>query len=142
MRALPPSCLALLACLGAVLAQANFIPPVPLQQQLEGADLVVVAALGEPATCMIERQPNICVEIRADAVLKGPNAPHAPPRYLILSTGISESDLAGREFPGANLLFLNRVRVERMSGPVADAELYVPVQSFRSILPVNDSNNR
>jgi hypothetical protein len=134
--------LAFVTILGATPAYANFVPPMSLQRQFAEADLVVVARLGERTTCELDRAREPCVEILADVVLKGPPATLGVPRYLILSSSVSELRIDGIDTSGTKLMFLRGGGTTSTNLLAARPEFYSPVQSFRSILPVNDQNNR
>jgi hypothetical protein len=132
------------ACLDPVPAQANFIPPRSLESQLAEADLVLVGRLGDRTICPVRGRQEPCTEIHADVVLKGTPARIGVSRFLILSSPIMEMDIQRMDLSGTVLIFLR--------GPPPDTEnadllnlrpqYYSPVQAHRSILRVDDSNNR
>lgn len=136
------ACLACLAFLGAAPAQANFIPQRSLESQFAEADLVVVARLGERTTCAVARGTEPCVEILADVVLKGSPATLGVPRYLILSSGFAEGSIESMDLSGTQLMFLSGGGPTSPDLLTARPQTYMPVQAYRSILPVDVRNNQ
>jgi hypothetical protein len=136
--------IAILSTLSATPSRANFIPQMSLQRQLIAADLAVVGRLGERATCVVERQTWPCAEIQTDAALKGSPPALGTPRYLLLSSGFSEGSIEHMAPSGTVLMFLRAVRVRssNTNSLAAQPDYYQPVQAYRSILPVDDQNNR
>jgi len=136
--------IAILSTLSATPSRANFIPQMSLQRQLIAADLVVVGRLGERTTCVVERQTWPCAEIQTDVALKGSPPTLGTPRYLLLSNGSSEGSVEHMAPSGTVLMFLRVVRVESPNPNTLAArpDYYQVVQAYRSILPVDDQNNR
>lgn len=125
-------------------SRANFIPQMPLQSQMIAADLAVVGRLGDPTTCVVNGNTWPCAEIVTDVVLKGAPATLFIPRFLLLSSGISESSVEAMAPSGTVLMFLRAVHVQ-VPGPnilTAQPDYYEAVRAYRSILPVDDRNNR
>ncbi|HVQ09779.1 MAG TPA: hypothetical protein VMS43_15225 [Allosphingosinicella sp.] len=137
MKLSPLVWLACLSGLSAAPAHANAVPPMALDRQHAQADLVVVARLGEHRTCEVGGRRLACAEILTEVVLKGFGAIPGARRYLILSSSIMERSMEDLFLFGSALMFLRGIGATTPNPVVAQPEYYEPVQSRRSILPVD-----
>jgi hypothetical protein len=107
-------------------ALSNDVPPVPIDQQLSQADLVVVGTLGESNTCPVDGLPVRCAELISDAVLKGSRAVPGLRRFVLLSSGQGEDRIDILYIPSSALIFLRQ----------REGELYEPLYGDRSVFPL------
>lgn len=118
-------------------AQANGVPPMPLDRQLAEADLVVVGSFGPETICRENERPFRCAEIVTETTLKGPVRISLARRYLRLSSPAHELSLGSPIAGERLLLFLNGPRGESLSPAGRRGEVFTPVRWRRSVVALH-----
>jgi hypothetical protein len=104
---------------------ANDLPPIPLDQQTRGADLVVVGSIGNEASCRLNGRTEACVEILVEDVRKGAVSFPRLPVYLTTQSGIGEEQVMVQFITGRSVFFLREI----------GNDIYEPLYGQRSIIP-------
>jgi hypothetical protein len=122
--ALVLSPLSLLLCAFA----ANNLARMPLAQQFEVADVVLVGTFGDRTVCMFEDQPRPCIEFAPESAMKG--ADRIGDRRsirIVTNDGYGERRINQLELRGKAMLFLHS----------QDGYLYTPVNGMYSAIKVD-----
>ncbi len=121
-------------------AEANGVPPLPLQTQFLRADLITVSRLSAHTTCLVAGGRYPCAEMRTDVVLKGAQETAGVRRYLILNAGVNELSVENVAIPARAIFFLNRINVSGQDQSSVSIEFYRVVHGRQSILQLEDSD--
>ncbi|WP_417494775.1 hypothetical protein [Maricaulis sp.] len=106
-------------------ATANDLRPLPLDEQFNAADLVVIAELGIRETCIVQNVPRQCVLVEPEFILKDTEIiGHADGVFLLLDSQISEAEVSHFNLHGRFFIFMRNV-----SGPY-----FQPVRGYHSLL--------